>query len=261
MRTVVVPVDFSETSLNAAAYATKMLTGIYGVNMLLYHIYEKPEHAATAEKELKKLKAHLFDIGIVKTQVHCEQGADFIAKLEKYIRENKTDLTVMGITGRNKIEQTVIGSNTLKIIGKNLCPVLIVPPGAKFNKLKNLALASDFIHAPSPVIAGIIKNMLSDHFARLHVVNVNPAHHVSITEAYQHVKDEMNELFKGYEHDFHFIGLYDLPETMNLFVNDHAIDIIITMPKDHSWLSALLGNSNTKKIGYQSTVPVLAIHQ
>jgi len=261
MKTVLVPVDFSDTSINAAIYATKMLTGIYGVNMLLYHVYEKAEHATAAEKDLKSLKDSLFDEGIVKTQLLCQHGTDLIACLEKHVRENKTDLVIMGITGKNKIEQTFIGSNTLKAISKNLCPVLIVPPNAKFSKLKHITLASDFIHAPSVTIADVIKRVLADHFAKLHIVNVNPAHHVSITEAYQKVRDQMNELFKGYEHEFYFIGLYDLQETLNMFVKDHSIDMIITMPKDHSWFNSLLGGSHTKKMGYQSTVPVLAIHQ
>ena len=82
---------------------------------------------------------------------------------------------------------------------------------------------------------------------------MNPAHHVSITEAYQKVRDEMNELFKGYEHEFYFIGLYDLPETMNMFVNDHDIDMIITMPKDHSWFSTLLGNTTRKNWRIKAT--------
>ena len=261
MRTVLVPIDFSETSVNAATYATKMLTGIYGVNMLLYHVYEKQEHAATAEQELQKLKNTLFDTGIVKTQIAFEHGRDVNASIEKFIHEKKPEMVVMGITGKNKVEQALAGSKSLHIVKKNICPVLIVPAGAKFKKLKNIVLASDFIHSPSPAIAGTIKKMLSDFFARLHIVNVNPAHHVSITEPYQKVKDEMNELFKGYEHEFHFIGLYDLPETMNMFVSDHDVDMIITLPKDHSWFSTLLGHSNTKKMGYQSTVPVLAIHQ
>ncbi len=238
-----------------------MLTGIYGVNMLLYHVHEKPEHAGAAGKDLAKLKADLFDIGIVKTQVHCEQGTDFGHSFERFIRENKPDMIVMGITGRNKAQQTFVGSNTLKIARKNFCPVIIVPAGAKFNKLKNIALASDFVHAPSPVVAGIIKNLLSGFFARLHIVNINPAHHVSITEAYQRVRDAIDESFKGYEHEFHFIGLYDLPETMNMFVDDHDIDMIITMPKDHTRLDTLLGNTNTKRMGYHSTVPVVAIHE
>ena len=261
MRTVLVPIDFSDTSLNAAAYAAQMLTGMYGVNMLLYHVYGKAEHAASSEQELNKLKVSLFDIGIVKMQIVSEQGNDFGTSLEKFVRENKPDMIIMGITGKNKIAQTFIGSNTLDIVKKNLCPVLIVPPGAKFNKLKHFGLASDFIQPPSESITDIIKKLLGRFFAKLHIVNVNPAHHVSITEAYQKVKDQMNESFKGYEHEFYFIGLYDLPETMNMFVNDYDIDMIITMPKDHSWFSTLLGNSNTKKLGYQSKVPVLAIHQ
>ena len=71
MRTVLVPIDFSDTSFNAAAYAAQMLTGMYGVNMLLYHVYGKPEHAASSEQELNKLKVSLFDIGIVKMQILC----------------------------------------------------------------------------------------------------------------------------------------------------------------------------------------------
>jgi nucleotide-binding universal stress UspA family protein len=261
MRTVLVPVDFSDTSLNAATYAVKMLTGIYGVNMLLYHMYEKPEHAAATDEQLIKLKSSLFDAGIVKMQTVSEQGHGFAGSFERYVSDTRPDMIIMGITGKNKIEQTFVGSNTLHIIKKNLCPVVIVPPGAKFSKLKNIALASDFNHAPSVAIASVIKNLLSGYFARLHIVNVNPAHHVSITDAYQKVKDEMNELFKGYEHDFHFIGLYDLPQTLNMFVNDHNIDMIITLPRDQSWLSTLLGNSHTKRMSYQSIVPVLAIHQ
>lgn len=122
MKNVLVPIDYSDTSLNAATYAVKMLTGIYGINMILYHVYEKAEHAATSDKELKKLKATLFEMGIVKMETVCEQGHDFINCLEKFVRENKIDMIIMGITGRNKIGQTLIGSNTLKIVQKKPLP-------------------------------------------------------------------------------------------------------------------------------------------
>jgi nucleotide-binding universal stress UspA family protein len=259
MTTVVVPVDFSATSLNAVTYAVKMFTGIYGVNMTLYHMYEKPGEKEASEKALKELRTSLFDTGIVKIQLFCEEGHDFVSNLEKWTHKNKPDMIVMGITGKSKAAQLLIGSNTLSMVKKNLCPVLIVPAGAQFNNLKKIVLASDFIHAPSASTAKAIKNILSAFFARLHIVNVNPAHHVSITEAYQKVQAEIDELFKGYEREFHFIGMYDLQETINLFVKDHQIEMIMTMPKDHSWFSALVAGTNTKKMAYQSTVPVLAI--
>ena len=260
MRTVLVPVDFSETSLNAATYAVKMLTGVYGVNMILYHVYEKPEQAVAADKEMNLLKEKLSDIGIVKMQILCEAGHDFDHCIERLARENPADMIIMGITGKNKIAQTFIGSNTLKLIKKNLCPVLIVPPAARFTHLKNMALTSDFAGGPSATAAGILKNILSSYYAKLHIVNVNPEHNISITEPYQAVKNIMEDTFNGYQHEFYFISLYDFHDTMSLFVNDHHIDMIVTLPKDHNWLNSLTGGSHTKKMAYDSTIPVLAMH-
>ena len=42
MNTVIVPVDFSDTSLNAAQYAVKLLSRSSGVEMILYHMFMKP---------------------------------------------------------------------------------------------------------------------------------------------------------------------------------------------------------------------------
>lgn len=260
MKTVYVPVDFSETSINAASYAVEMLTGIYGVSMILYHVYEKPEHAAAAETEMNRLKEKLSDIGIAKMQILCEEGRDFVQNMERLAKENPADMIIMGLNGKNKVAQALIGSNTLTLVKKNICPVLIVPPAAKFNQLKNIAFASDFINAPSSGAAGSIRDLLSAYYAKLHIVNVNPEHHVTIAEPYEQVKDKMEKLFTGFQHEFYFIGLYDFQEAMNLFVNDHHIDMIITLPRDHNWLSSLLGGSNTKKMAYHSTIPVLALH-
>jgi 3-keto-L-gulonate-6-phosphate decarboxylase len=66
MNTVIVPIDFSETSLNAARYAAKLLTGHYGVEIILYHLYEKASHAAESNKNLENLKEELAKEGIVK---------------------------------------------------------------------------------------------------------------------------------------------------------------------------------------------------
>ena len=56
MTTVIVPVDFSETSLHAARYAAQLLADKSDVNIILYHSYEKPveaEHAAGALENVK----------------------------------------------------------------------------------------------------------------------------------------------------------------------------------------------------------------
>jgi hypothetical protein len=42
----------------------------------------------------------------------------------------------MGITGKSPMKQTLIGSNTLKIAMRDVCPVLIVPAQATFKELR-----------------------------------------------------------------------------------------------------------------------------
>ena len=66
MNTVIVPVDFSETSLHAARYAARLLTGHYGVTIILYHSYSKAAEAVKATEMLEQLKAGLMKDHIVK---------------------------------------------------------------------------------------------------------------------------------------------------------------------------------------------------
>ena len=48
MLTVIVPLDFSETSFNAAHYAAKMYKNRADINLVLYHFYTDKEDAEIA---------------------------------------------------------------------------------------------------------------------------------------------------------------------------------------------------------------------
>src|SRR5690606_12148487 len=144
MKNVIIPVDFSETSLNAARYGAAMLKGQYEANIILHHVYDKASQAQDANNRLASLAQELKDSRFVRVTVLAEQGDDFIEELDKLARHQKADLIIMGITGRSALGQTFIGSNTLKMVAKKSAPVLIVPQAAKFKEVKNVLLASDF---------------------------------------------------------------------------------------------------------------------
>ena len=55
--------------------------------------------------------------------------------------------------------------------------------------------------------------------------------------------------------------LYDFHEAVNLFTHDKNIDMIIIAPKHHSFYEWLFKTLHTKKMIYQSKVPVLAIYE
>lgn len=261
MNTVIVPVDFSETSVNAAHYAVKMLTGHYGVNMVLYHLYEKPGQAGEARQKLDQLKEELLGTGIVKITTLAEEGSNLIDELQKLARHQQADLIIMGITGRSSIGQTFMGSNTLKMVEEKVCPVLIVPTGAVYRDVKNVLLASDLKKAASTTPSGPIKKVLKPFQPKLHVINVDSSHYVAITEEYQREKAALLEMFREFSPEFYFLGWYDVDEAINQFAHDKNIDFIIVIHKEHSVLTRLFKTSHTKKLAYQSSVPVLALHE
>lgn len=257
MNTVIVPVDFSETSLHAARYAARLLTGHYGVTIILYHSYSKASEAVKATEMLEELKATLMKDHIVKMEILAHEEDDFVDGLEKAARHRRADLVIMGITGKSAIAQVLFGSNTLKMAERKVCPVMIVPESAPFSPLKNVMLTSDFKNTIESTPSAPIKDFLNVFKPQLHVVNVDKDHYISLTEDYEKEKQEMGKMFADYQPQFYFMRLYDVDEAINLFAESRNIDLIIVVQKTSSFMDKLLKNSRTKKLTYHSKVPIL----
>lgn len=261
MMTVIVPTDFSATANNAALYSVKMLTGTYDVQLILYHVYEKSSDAASAEASLNKLKESLATEGIVKIESRIEQNSDFIESLDRFVRHSDAQLVVMGISSKSRLEQVFFGSNTLKMVQRKSSPVMIIPPDAQYVETKNVALTSDFkdVQKSTPLVP--IKNVLNLFRPALHIVNVDSDHYVSLTDEYLLQRAYLQDAFKEFNPEFYFIRMYDVHETIQQFILDKKIDLLITIPRQHSIFSTFFKSSTTKKLAYESAVPILAAHE
>lgn len=261
MTTVIVPVDFSSTSLHAAKYAAQLLTGHYGVTLILYHSYAKSSEAAKATENLENLKAELMKTHIVKMEILAHEEDDFVDGLEKAARHRSADMVVMGITGRSALAQVFFGSNTLKMAERKVCPVLIVPEKAAFSPIKNVMLTSDFKNTVETMPSAPVKKFLDLTMAQLHIVNVDSDHYISLTENYEKEKQELKQMFADYKPEFYFMRLFDVDEALNLFAETRNIDLIIAIQKNHSFIGKLLSGSRTKTLSYHSKVPILVMHE
>ncbi len=261
MTTVIVPVDFSETSLNAADYAAKFLAGHYGVTLVLYHSYSKAADAEKVTSQLNALMNKLMSEHHVKMEILDHQEDDFVPGLEKAARHRKADLVIMGITGKSALAQTLFGSNTLKMAQTKACPVLIVPENASFIKMKNVMLTSDFKDIINSTPSGPIKDFLSVYRPKLHVVNVDKDHYIALSEKYEKEKQDLRKLLEDFDPEFYFMRIFDVAEAINLFAEDWDIDLIIAVQKNHSFLEKLFKTSRTKQLSYQNKLPILVIHE
>ena len=260
MNTVLVPIDFSETSINAARYAVKLLINHPEVEITLYHTFDKPDEEENRIEGLQKLKEELLLNRAMNINICTEQG-DFLTELEKLARHRQADLIIMGITGKSSLAQIFVGSNALKMAENKFCPVMIIPSNATYSEIKNVLLSTDLKNVVSTTPSAPIKKVISTFNAKLHIVNVNSEHYIELSEDYATEQQKLREMFAEFNPEFYFLRLYDVDDAINQFAQDKNIDLIITINKEHSLVHKLFITSHTKKLAYQSTVPVMVVHE
>jgi nucleotide-binding universal stress UspA family protein len=260
MLNIIIPLDFSQTSFNAAHYAANMYKGRTDVTLILYHFYIHGEDTETAKEYLDSLQEELSRLGsIVETEL--ESGEKFIDSLAAFAHVKRAYMVVMGLTGRTPMAQRFSGSNTLLMSEKEICPVLIIPENVSFNGFSNALVTSEMKYVEETPCLLTIKRVLSYFKPSLHILNVDPKHYLELTEEYKAEKDKMEELMKEFDPSFYFMDLYDFHESVNTFATDNDIDLIIIAPKYHDFFGKLFKTLHTKKLIYHTKIPVLAVHE
>ena len=268
MKTFLVPIDFSPTSVNAAKYAAAMTSRIDGAEIILYHVYSRISLAALTESDMARKLISDAELNTVKDQltvspnqkvsIESEEGS-FLESLEKFVLSNHVDMVVMGMTGNSRIKQVFMGTNTLGVIRHISCPVMIIPPDAEFKGIKNALFTSDFKDVARTTPFASLKNVIDLFNPNLHIVNVDSDHYIELTEEFKKEKEAMEDKLGVYNPEFSFLRSYDFLDSVNTYADLKNIDAFITLPRKHNFLSQLFKVTHTKKLAYHSHIPTIAI--
>lgn len=272
MKKIIAAVDFSEPSVNAAKYAIQLASDITDSTVTLYYVYETivagsdgtpllidPDARKNmAIVALSNLKRELGSIAGVPIDVVAEEGS-LASTLEKYVKHNHADLIVMGITGSSKLEQLIIGSNTLNVISKDVCPVFIIPGTAVYQKIKNVILTSDLKNVEATTPVKPLKKFLDILQPQLYVLHIT-SEQTALPDEDKKESKKLEQLLQSYNPQYFSLLEENFTEAIDKFAIEHHADIIITVPRKHSFLGSLFKSSNTKKLAYQSRLPILALH-
>jgi nucleotide-binding universal stress UspA family protein len=261
MHRVIIPIDFSETSLNAARFTAKMLAGKKDAVAVLYNNYESEGDHDVVVGYQESLKKEFRACGVENIECENEMGGDLIENIARLAHTSRATLIVMGITGKSEVRQAMFGSNTLKLVDRNLLPVMIIPPDAKYKGIDNVAFTSDFKDVEATTPSTLINSVLDIFKPKMHIVNVNKEHYVSLTEEIEQGKLKFREMFSNLQLEFYFLTMNNFFEAVDTFVKDYDIDVLVTIPKHQSNAVSLFKSSHTKRLAYHSRIPILAAHE
>jgi len=146
MKKILVPIDFSEVSMNALEYALSIAERHYS-SVEVIHIYKYPsgdhympgqiytllsdneeERAAIAFIEyIKNSSQRVHDL-LDKVQVNFNIFMGFVPDgILTYAKEKRADLIVLGTTGASGAKAAFFGSVAGEVMESAYCPVLVIP--------------------------------------------------------------------------------------------------------------------------------------
>jgi nucleotide-binding universal stress UspA family protein len=129
LRKVLLCTDFSDTAKKALGYALSLALE-YKSELTLFHVIEHPgtserlQAGATALAELKNsISAGNVEACGIRTLVRAGKPYEEIIRLAL---EDRTDLVVLGVRGRNVVDLALFGSTAHRILQLGPCPTLTV---------------------------------------------------------------------------------------------------------------------------------------
>jgi len=274
MKTIIVPVDFSTTSSNAAEFASN-LAAFYGADLLLYHAYEIPvalsEFAYPVFDVAEMQKSAMHELEILKENTLAKLKYSIIINLraemsvleiglEGLCEEIKPSLVVMGLSGKNALSRLIVGSNTLKAIRHLKYPILVIPSKAEFFPIRKIGLACDYKEVMINTPFDLLKKVVKDFRAELHVMNVD-FENKNFEPGMVQESFILTELLKDLKPELHSIEAADVIEGLNTFAEVAKLDWIVVVPKKHTLVQKVFTTSHTQQLLYHTSVPILCIHE
>lgn len=277
MKTILVPTDFSDTAYNAATYALAMAPQLNVDRIVLYHAYElivpipdvptaipmvNPDDLRIASQEgLDKMQKELTPLaGAGVSIVTRADNTLLAATIDEVVKQEEAALIVMGITGGSKMEEILVGSNTIDVVKHTSCPVLIVPGKAAFKGIAKIVFACDLRQVADTTPIAPLKKLLAAFHAELHVINIDhESRHFSTDTPFETLM--LDTLLEDYKPEYHFVDNPDVVQGITEFAESIHADLILTIPKKHGLFERIFKRSNTTKLAYQTHIPLLTIHE
>lgn len=257
METLLVPIDFSENALDAAQYAIDWSPQLGANKVVLYHSDASENKSGGALRDLESVKERLdrkdkIEVACVANNDTLTEGVLALAKLYQ------ASLIVMGVTGRNKVGQKLIGSSVFQISKHATIPVLIIPAKTRFIKIENLALALPMIadlqsRTPDDEIKELVKTLNTN----LMIVNVDRKNDKTPKPVLYAALKDIFEMFDDLSPTYHFLTARNTADSVAGFVRDNKAQLLISISGRHGFLRGMFKSSVTKKLAYHSTIPLM----
>ncbi len=269
--TLLVFTDFSDAAANAANYAAAFAMQVHSKRLLIcyseYIPFKKQVHIQDIllkeqlhQRNIARLNGITNELGsringsITIEAYIDERPLDLI--LRNFNKDQSVGLIVMGLAGKSASDQSLLGSNTVRITQITKTPVLIIPESASFKTVKKVIFACNLknISRNTPVFP--IKHLINKLGASVSILSVS-LHDDHVDPTTTEEPPYFRQFWGKQQPKYHYTNNKDVVMEIMNFATTNKVQLVIAVPKKYGFFEKLFHNSVTKKLTHHIHLPLL----
>ena len=275
MKKLLIPTDFSNGAYKAIEYGIE-LAKEFDSEIIICHAFELPaqginvlidltaELQKNAQQDLNNLEKKITDSGIAKG-LKIEFFA-LLGELNSVIdtigREKNIDLVLMGTKGESDLASKLFGTNTVSAIKNCSLPLIVIPSGASYKPLSNIAFAIDYLKPANENVLNLLRDLAVHYNSKVSMLNVHTDGEIGefIASVKSMQKWYANHL-EGVNLDYAFVENYQIESGVFEFIKHNPTDMLTMITKKHSFFDKIFHKSISEELALHTGIPLLTLHE
>lgn len=285
-RKILVPIDFSEPSKNAAFFAVK-LAHKYGAEIKLLHLFTSPIIDMIPFSDAASIQIDV-DISFQTIQKNAkEKLVNFYSELREYaknngmsevrigysLRENyvsygivemcmsyRPGIIIMGTKRDGFRSSELVGSTAAEVADETGIPILVIPERAKLtdlDQLQNVLYVTTLDDADYQALRKLL-TIISPFNVNVHCIHLtSDIENVVVGALMKNMSNYFNNISKRVQVKFEMIETQKGKDVFRQYIDKHKINLVSLTMHKRNLLERLINPSLTRKMLNEADMPLL----
>ncbi len=276
MKKIILPTDFSYNAYNAISYGMNLLKDeeatFYLLNTYTPAIYQSEYllhspgqiglgdiYQSESINQLEELKKQLEkEFKNPKHTIITHSAFNILVdEVTAMVASEEADLVIMGTQGATGAKEIFLGTHTVHVIKKAICPVIAIPADFNYETPKKILFPTDYeVEYSGEQLKGLLY-LSKIHNFRIQVIHISSGY--NLTEFQKQNKAKLERILDKIPHVFHDLPNQEIITGINNFQLKNKMNMLAMIQNKHTFLESLFIEPVIKKIGFHVTIPFMVI--
>jgi nucleotide-binding universal stress UspA family protein len=271
---IICPIDFSECSLNAIEYASKVGEQ-YKAHLVLVHVMDREDYSVFFPRDanfknqnefviekMTSLQKAVQEESLAKGLKSCEiltLEGQIVEEIIRLTQEQKANLIVIGTEGVNNRRPHIVGSKASRVVQESDIDVMVIPRKVYFKIPKKLVYASDYLEEDKLAIQKVVE-YASFFDSEIDLVHLSSNNRLIDKALHKSIVEEMLPFVRYEKINFSLRSVrVNFALGLENYVQTSKGDMLVVLSKKKSFFDLIFTSSLSKKMSYFITRPLWVI--